>query len=198
LREEQSSVPLRSSVVRACVFSTSDVPSQCVQVEAQGRRGRSGETIRSTTAMIWRCSWPPDASHPSAALLLRPTHFTSTTSCRGPVGSGRRSSALQKRERVRHDRHYRLKGFRLKSMYHHQVPLIFVLCLSDCCQVLMLYCFILHRARPTIDRMCATTVRAKCKTPCYGSWASARETHAKLCLSPYSGCPISASQSAVF
>jgi len=63
---------------------------------------------------------------------------------------------------------------------------------------MMLDCFILHRARPTIDRMCATTERAKCKTPCYVVWAVARERHDRLSLSPYSGCPISASQSAGF
>jgi len=62
---------------------------------------------------------------------------------------------------------------------------------------MMLDCFILHRARPMIDRMCATTERVKCETPCYGVWAVARERHARLCLSPYSGCRISASQSAV-
>ena len=92
----------------------------------------------------------------------------------------------------------RLEGLRLHYTYRHQIPLTYVLCRSDCCQVMMFDCFILHRARPTIDRMCATTERAKCKTPCYGVWAVARERHARLCLSPYSGCPISASQSAVF
>jgi len=174
------------------------VPSQCDQVDARSRRGRSGETIRGTTAMAWCRPWSPDASHPSGALLLRPTHFTPTTIVRGPFGSGRRSSAPLERERVRHVRHDRLEGLRLHYTYRHQIPLTYVLCRSDCCQVMMFDCFILHRARPTIDRMCATTERAKCKTPCYGVWAVARERHARLCLSPYSGCPISASQSAFF
>jgi len=63
---------------------------------------------------------------------------------------------------------------------------------------MMLDCFILHRARPTIDRMGATAVRAKCRTPCQGVWAVARGRNARLWLSPCSGCPMSASQSAVF